>query len=691
VTREEHDISWETTQGSIPLVNIEYSKDDFSDDIHTIVSSYDNTVSPNSYTWAIPDDRSTTVKVRVSDVRDVTVNDVSDDYFTIDYYSVTFEIRDLLTNEHLSQLSVDAASDKGDVWQTSEDPQVPGQPLGSPVTVELPYGFWTFTWMKTGYGDKQVSFLLDKDDPLAGTENEVIFMETTAIHIWRAYSDFAYDPTADKLSVTSWLERDGFVVTGGVQADVYIYDPTDGSLVQQLTDTSPDSAGFFHSEWSPTTLVAGKVYSIITDITNASGAHFKTPDSFTITEETKLQDVQDTVNAVLDKPISEVNTELQQTLQQQTDTITEIMVGEEKTPEEVIAEGGMVGMIEQSLQEFEQTTQEAISDLQLGAEQAVAAGKELYKTAKKFSWSATVAPDPAKVNSTVTITVQGPLEYDDPETPEEDPQPTQPILNLYSWDNKPLIVNQPLIKTAEGVFTYSFVVDKKFTAGQAYTYVVTESLTGGLVSGSGMVELSGWKATLAPDPVLAGDTVTLTVQGLPDLEPKVSIYRWDDEVILQDEVMEESTTNPGVYTFKFTADERFPVGKAYTYLVTEERSSARIMGSGMVEEMSITTVAGLAASAPEAERAAKDALEAIKAVELALGADDGTSIALTLKNLQESVEKLPEIIAREGPSAKVIKAINDMSEKLNELASKEGFDFSELLEEKLAESPTVRQ
>ncbi|RKY44535.1 MAG: hypothetical protein DRP81_05410, partial [Candidatus Omnitrophota bacterium] len=592
VTRETHQITWETTQGSIPLVNIEYSTDDFTSDINTIVSNYDNTISPNSYDWEIPDlgaEGSTTVKVRVSDVRDVTVNDISDGSFTINYYTVIFELRDLLTNEHLAQLSVDASSNKGDVWQTSEDPQVSGQPLGSPVTAQLPYGFWTATWSKTGYGDKQVSFLLNKDDPLAGTENEVIFMETTAIHIWRAYSDFAYDPETETLSVSSWLERDGFVVTGGVQADVYIYDPTDGSLVQQLTDTSPDSAGFFHSEWSPTTLVAGKVYTIITDITNASGAHFKTPDSFTITEEEKLQEVQDTVNTVLDKPISEVNTELQQTLQEQTDTITEIMVGTEKTPEEVIAEGGMVGMIEQSLQEFEETTQEAISDLQLGAEQAVKAGQELYKTAKKFSWSATVAPDPAKVNSTVTITVQGPLEYDNPETPEEDSQPTQPILNIYSWDNKPLIVNQPLIKTAEGVFTYSFVVDKKFTAGQAYTYVVTESLTGGLVSGSGMVELSEWKATIAPDPVLAGDTVTLTVQGLPDLEPKVSIYRWDDEVILQDEVMEESTTNPGVYTFKFTADERFPVGKAYTYLVTEERSSARIMGSGMVEEMSITT------------------------------------------------------------------------------------------------------
>lgn len=119
------------------------------------------------------------------DASDDTVYDDSDNYFTIDYYTVTFEIRDLLTNEHLTQLSVDGASDKGDVWQTSEDPQVPGQPLGSPVTVDLPYGFWTVTWMKTGYGDKQISFMNDKDQAL-----DPIFMETEAIHIWRAYSVF---------------------------------------------------------------------------------------------------------------------------------------------------------------------------------------------------------------------------------------------------------------------------------------------------------------------------------------------------------------------------------------------------------------------------------------------------------------------------------------------------------------------
>jgi len=576
VTREDHTISW-TTTGTIPTVKLEYSKDGFVSDTHVIVDSLGNS---GNYAWSVPDDRSATVKVKVSDTRDGTVYDSSADNFTIDYYSVTFQIRDLITNQDLSQLTVDATSDKGDTWQTSENPQNPGAPLGSPVTVELPYGFWTATWSKTGYGDKQISFLLDKDNPLAGTDNETIFMETTAIHIWKAYSDFAYDPPTDTLSVSSWLERDGFVVTGGVQADVYIYDPETGGLVKQLTDISIDSAGFFNSTWNPTTLIPGKVYTVVTDITNASGAHFKTPASFTITAETKLQDVQDTINAVLDKPISEVNAEIQQTLQDQTDLIDQKME-EQKTIIETKTDE-MIDSVNETMTSFETQTTAAIDQLQAGADQAVEAGQELEATAKKYSWKAIVSPNPA----------------------------------------------------------------------------------------------------------LSGEDITLQVQGPSGLYPMVNIYSWDNQSIIKDWVMVEAS--PGLYTFSFNADTRFTPGKAYTYTVSEQTTGGLVSGSGSVEEMSMTTIAGLASAAPEAERAAKKTLDMVKALEATIGSQDGVSIAITLKNLQDSVESLPEIIASQGTSPVVTDTLNEISDKLNELSRSQGYDLSEVLEEKLSESPTIK-
>jgi hypothetical protein len=576
VTREEHDITWETLSGSIPLVNVDYSKDGFGPDTHSIAVDYDNSSSPNSFTWTIPDDRSATVQVRVSDVRDVTVNDISG-VFTIDYYSITFEIRDLLTNEHLSQLTVDASSDKGDLWQSSEMPNNPGAPLGSPVTVELPYGFWTAVWSKTEYGDKQVSFFCDQDQTIP-----TVFMETTAIHIWRAYSDFSYDPTTDTLSIESWLERDGFVVSGGIRSDVSIYDPQNPDTpIHVATDTAADNAGFFHSEWTPTTLVAGKVYTVIADITNASGAHFRTPDSFSITEAQKLQDVQDTVNRVLDKPISEVSGELQQTLQDQTDLIEDKMDEQIDAIEDAMDE--VQDSVEETLSSFEKRTQAAIKQLQAGADQAVEAGQELEETAKKYSWN----------------------------------------------------------------------------------------------------------ASIAPNPVLSGDRVTLQLQGQPEKFPLLTIYSWDNQTIIGNIIMPE--VSEGFYEYSFMADSRFAVGKAYTYMITESDTGGLVTGSGIVEEMSITTVAGLAAAAPEAERTAKKILESMKSVESALGADDGVSIALTLKSLDETVEELPELISEEeGAESVVVDAINEVSDKLDALAAAEGYDIEELLEEALGENPTIK-
>jgi len=430
--------------------------------------------------------------------------------------------------------------------------------------------------MKTGYGDKQVSFMCDKDQAL-----DPIFMETEAIHIWRAYSDFSYDPSTDTLSVSSWLERDGFVVTGGVQADVYIYDPETEELIVQLTDTSADSAGFFHSSWSPTTLLPGKVYTVITDITNASGAHFKTPDSFTITEESELQEMQDTVNYVLDKPISEVSTELQQKLDNQT-TLIDQKMEEQKTIIETKTDE-MQQAINDSLASFETQTTEVITQLQAGAEQAVQAGQELEATAKKYSWKAVVAPNPA----------------------------------------------------------------------------------------------------------LRGETITLSCQGPSGLYPMVSIYNADNEAVVKDWVMQE--TSPGLYTFEFTADERFPVGKAYTYIVTEQTTGGLVTGSGMVEEMSITTIAGLAAAAPGAERTAKQVLDSVKALELSLTGEGGVNISMHLQNIQAQIESLPEKIIEEGVTPVIRDAINEISERIEALVSKEGYDFKELLEEKLSESPTIKE
>ena len=73
------DILWSST-GTVGNVDIYYSIDDFGSDNNVIVN---NTPNTGSYTWLVPDDQSTTVKVKVEEVGGTGIFDISDDYFEI--------------------------------------------------------------------------------------------------------------------------------------------------------------------------------------------------------------------------------------------------------------------------------------------------------------------------------------------------------------------------------------------------------------------------------------------------------------------------------------------------------------------------------------------------------------------------------------------------------------------------------
>ena len=83
---ETQNITWDILTGTVANVKLEYSKDDFLSDLHTIITSTPNT---GSYPWEIPFDQSLTVKVRVTDTDYTPVTDTSDDYFEISGPSIT--------------------------------------------------------------------------------------------------------------------------------------------------------------------------------------------------------------------------------------------------------------------------------------------------------------------------------------------------------------------------------------------------------------------------------------------------------------------------------------------------------------------------------------------------------------------------------------------------------------------------
>jgi len=672
VTNEVRTISWDTF-GTISKVDLTYAKDfdkdgdiddaDFANEIPMVNGT--NIDNVGYFNWTVPNERLpdppyyVNVKIRVYDHNDhevyvegpTPVGGV--DTLKIDYYKITWDIRDLITNQPIAGLRVyDTAGDGWSDWTA--------QGLVSPVSHWVPAGYRRAEWTHKDYGPISEEYLVGWDpDARVWRKDRTIYrtMETLVVHIWRAYSEFAYDVERDKLDITSWLERDGSMVPGALIIDVNIFDgatrikrktilvddvnkkhyyyediPSSVKLwigdrlgevrtMEDLfrdcqpykideKDIPPDFAGFFQQSWSPTrytkegeeyqTLVPGRVYAVTTYMGLGTGAVFTTPVSFTVTIPSKMasmeqavKDMKETVTSTMDKPISEMSMELQTVIKEKLDAQTTIIENKMTEQTQLIqsATEEMKETIREAMVSFENSVSESITLLRSSAEVAEEAAGLLETTALRYSWNAVVYPDPALVGDKITLTVQGPSTV---EIGGKTIRP-MPVLDIYNWENKKIIDSVVLIQTAPGVYTYQFEADSRFAPGKAYSYVVSDQVTGGMVAGSGMVESVG-----------------------------------------------------------------------------------------------ITTVAGLAAAAPEAERAAKKALDAIKAVEAVVVSGENINIALTLKNLKESVDALPQIVAKEGPSAVITQTINDIAERIKRLAGEEGYDLRELIGEALGESPTIK-
>jgi preprotein translocase subunit YajC len=197
-----------------------------------------------------------------------------------------------------------------------------------------------------------------------------------------------------------------------------------------------------------------------------------------------------------------------------------------------------------------------------------------------------------------------------------------------------------------------------------------------------------WQASVAPNPAVTGDTITLTTAGLAGKVPVITIYTWDNKIVVKDFPLTQTT--PGVYTYTFVGDSRFTPGKSYTYTITEATSDAFLTGSGSVESMGLTSIAGLASSAPTAAQAAENAVTEIQKVEAILGSSNNSNIIASLRSLQASVNALPETQAAQSGASAMGNTINEISDRLQKLGGNEGLDLKGIFEKAMSESPTIK-
>jgi len=173
----------------------------------------------------------------------------------------------------------------------------------------------------------------------------------------------------------------------------------------------------------------------------------------------------------------------------------------------------------------------------------------------------------------------------------------------------------------------------------------------------------------------------------------ISIYNYDNIAIQRDRMMVESNAQAGLYIFELRAEMGiFTPGKPYTYVITEQTTGGLVSGSGIMESTSITAIAGLAAAAPEAERASKKVLEAVTTLQDVLISDNAVNIGLALTNLQESVEELPGLLGKQMDKGGQAKLLNQVADRLKSLiGDSEGIDLEGMLEEALGEDPTIKE
>ena len=156
--------------------------------------------------------------------------------------------------------------------------------------------------------------------------------------------------------------------------------------------------------------------------------------------------------------------------------------------------------------------------------------------------------------------------------------------------------------------------------------------------------------------------------------------------------MTEDPARPGDYSYSFNAARGdFEAGQAYTYLVTEDVTGGLVAGSGFIESISLTSVAGLAAAAPAAEKAAKEAVKAIKELEASMmkGGDIKDTMKLLRKaveDIQTSTGNVPEL------ENKVMRArVAEITETLKQLAGDAGLDFDQLFKKAIDESSSIQE
>src|SRR5437870_5470008 len=245
-------ITW-TSAGTIPSVKLEYSKDNFAT-ATLIVASVGNT---GSYAWTVPDNASTTVKVRVTNTADATVFDDSNANFTIRGGFIL------------------SAPNGGEEWVVGSTHQIAWTTTGSTIAnVKLEYSRDNFA----------TATLITASTPNAGVYNWLIPNDISATVKVRV-SD-PNDPGTSDASDATFKIKGGFVLTAPNGGEVWAVGTS-----QSITWTNTGSVPSVKLEYSTDNFATATV--IVASTANTGSFGWVVPDAISTTAKIRVSDAAD--------------------------------------------------------------------------------------------------------------------------------------------------------------------------------------------------------------------------------------------------------------------------------------------------------------------------------------------------------------------------------------------------------------
>lgn len=255
--------------------------------------------APSLYGWTVANAKTPTAWIRIQDHAfatnrfDASVVGPYDDLgtFAINYYSVTWNVYDRLSGAPLDRLSVSDSSG----WSAAA--------LASPVVHEYPYGFFDTVWFREYFHDYVVFNWSSKSNRTI----DVYMNRSELAQNYAVLGDFTYDSDAAKLTIHSWIERGGQVLSEPTKSTIEFFD-VDGAFITNMVSTAPSPTGVFRMEWPNVTNVLryGETYYAKVQI-EYSLVTYSSVLTYTLRLPLDQQDMTEIISAIGESQVSVSN------------------------------------------------------------------------------------------------------------------------------------------------------------------------------------------------------------------------------------------------------------------------------------------------------------------------------------------------------------------------------------------------